>query len=191
MTRPGTTSKSTLRLTARARRTGLAARLPDFAEKLACFAGDLPLVSASVVASYWPLRDEADPRPLAAALASRGHTILLPCIGGKDETLSFRQWREGDAMKIGPFGVSEPLRDAPLFEPSVVLVPLLVFDSLGHRLGYGGGYYDRTLAALRTRGPILAIGVAYSGQGLDRPLDNDPHDQKLDMIITEIGVRRF
>jgi 5-formyltetrahydrofolate cyclo-ligase len=78
-----------------------------------------------------------------------------------------------------------------VFEPSAVLVPLLAFDSLGHRLGYGGGYYDRTLAALRTRGPILAIGVAYSGQELDRPLDNDPHDQKLDMVITETGVRRF
>ena len=94
-------------------------------------------------------------------------------------------------MLVGHFGIGEPLRGAPALEPSVVLVPLLAFDQAGHRLGYGGGYYDRTLAALRLRGPVLAIGVAYACQELDALLQNAPHDERLDMVITEEGLRTF
>ncbi len=175
----------------RVRRAELAAGLPDFAERIARLAETIPLEPASAVASYWPLPDEADPRVLAAALASQGHSILLPGIDAKDGRLAFRLWREGDALQIGHFGVSEPMGDARASEPAVVLVPLLAFDCVGHRLGYGGGYYDRTLGALRTNGAILAIGVAYAGQELDHLLRNDPHDEKLDMVITENGLRRF
>jgi 5-formyltetrahydrofolate cyclo-ligase len=191
MTQATPNSKIKHRLAARARRAECAAALPDFAERIARFADAIPLEPGSAVAGYWPLPDEADPKVLAAALASRGHPVLLPCIDARDERLNFRLWRDGDPMLVGHFGISEPSRDAAAFEPSAVFVPLLAFDRAGHRLGYGGGYYDRTLAALRSLGPMLAIGVAYAGQELDELLQNAPHDERLDMVITENGVRQF
>ena len=96
----------------------------------------------------------------------------------------------GDPPRTNAFGIQEPPGDAPAFAPAAVLVPVLAFDAEGFRLGYGGGYYDRTLAELRNRGDVLAIGIAYAGQETE-PLPREPHDQKLDMVVTEHGVRHF
>ena len=178
------TDKATLRRNARERRAALARACPDFAQRIA--GADLDIPAPAIVAGYWPLRDEADPRGLMQALAARGHTLALPRIEAKAMPLSFRCWRDGDALVDNHHAIAEPRADAPYVAPDVVLVPLLAFDALGHRLGYGGGYYDRTLAALSAR----AIGVAYSGQEIDA-IVAEPHDRGLDAVVTQLGVRRF
>jgi 5-formyltetrahydrofolate cyclo-ligase len=114
----------------------------------------------------------------------------LPRINAKGAALSFREWREGDALVDNHHGIAEPRADAETVTPDVVFVPLLAFDARGHRLGYGGGYYDRTLDALRAKGKILAIGVAYAGQEVAEIL-SEPHDHALDAVIAETGLRKF
>jgi 5-formyltetrahydrofolate cyclo-ligase len=183
-------AKDELRAEARARRRALSAGHPNYAEIVARFADALHVASAAPVASYWPLKDEADPRGLAASLGIRGHSILLPRIVSSAEPLSFHLWREGDALTRNAHGAREPGVSAPRLVPGAVLVPLLAFDAAGFRLGYGGGYYDRTLAALRAQSRVLAIGVAFSGQE-SASLPRDPHDERLDMVVTELGVRKF
>lgn len=184
------TSKVDLRAAARARRASAARASAGFAETIAGYADDLGLSANAVVASYWPLGSEADPRPLARVLAARGHTILLPCLSANDTPLVFRQWREGDVLSPGRHGAGEPAGDAPQLVPDVVFVPLLAFDARGSRLGQGGGHYDRTLAALRARGRVIAIGIAYADQEVN-PLPKEAHDQPLDMVLTERGIRHF
>ncbi|HTQ15265.1 MAG TPA: 5-formyltetrahydrofolate cyclo-ligase [Rhizomicrobium sp.] len=175
--------KARLRPEARARRAELARACPDFAPRIAEFADLLDVAPGEVVAGYWPVRDEADPRALLAALDA---PLALPRIEGR--ALSFRRWREGDALVDNRHGIAEPRADAERVTPHVLLVPLLAFDAAGHRLGYGGGYYDRALEALGTN--VTAIGVAYAGQ--EGPaLPREAHDRPLDAIITERGFRRF
>jgi 5-formyltetrahydrofolate cyclo-ligase len=187
-------SKDTLRQEARTRRAELAAAAPDFAASVARFGEALQIETDAVVASYWPIRDEADPRALASVLSSRGHSIVLPIIVGPEASLSFRLWRASDALSPNRHGIHEPQAHLDAVAPQVLLVPLLAFDADGVRLGYGGGYYDRTLAALRgletIRGHIVAIGVAYAGQEVAK-LPRDAHDQRLDGVVTEIGIRKF
>ena len=177
--------KQSLRRSASAHRAALARACPDFADRIAEL--DLPIGKDALVSFYWPMGDEADPRALAARLAARGHTLALPVVAKKRSPLAFRRWREGDALVVHTYGMHEPAEDAPVVAPDVVLVPLLAFDARGHRLGYGGGFYDRTLASLKTK---LAIGVAYAGQEVDA-LPAMPHDHPLDMVVTELGVRKF
>ncbi len=183
-------SKSTLRKDAGARRADLALALPDFARRIAALATDLDLPGGAVVSGYWPIRDEADPRALMASLAARGHPLALPRVAERAAPLAFHRWTPGDATLIDMFGLTEPLASADLAAPSVLLVPLLAFDAAGYRLGYGGGYYDRTLAGLRAEGDIVAVGVAYAGQEIGAVPHHD-HDQRLDAIVTENGLRRF
>jgi 5-formyltetrahydrofolate cyclo-ligase len=183
-------SKAKLREAARARRKQLAGDLPGFAKAIASHAVRLPLTRRTPVASYWPLPEEADPRALAATLAEFGHPILLPRVMGKKEPLSFRLWRDGDETDTSLLGVPEPLASAREAAPAALLVPLLAFDANGTRLGYGGGYYDRTLAILRAQARIVVIGIAFAGQE-KVGLPTAPHDQKLDMVLTEKGLRRF
>ena len=178
------TSKADLRLAARARRAQLAADLPDYAGAIARHAADLPVSAQSIVASYWPLRDEADPRALAQMLVAMCHRIVLPCVAGADRALVFRR---GDALRTNAFGIQEPPGDAPAFTPAVVLVPLLAFDAEGFRLGYGGGYYDRTLAALSPQPRAIGIGFALGRLGTIHP---QPQDVPMDDIVTEEGVFR-
>lgn len=180
--------KTDLRRTAAALRSTLAE--PGHGAALAAHAAALDLPLGAVVAGYCAFRDEADPRALMQALAARGHPLALPVMVGKALPLRFHRWCEGDAMGVHPYGVSEPLATAEMIVPSVLLVPLLAFDRRGIRLGYGGGYYDRTLAALRSTGPVTAIGIAYAGQEC-AGLPWGPHDQPLDAVLTEAGLIRF
>ena len=182
--------KAELRETAKTRRAGLARACPDFAQRIAQFAGDIAVAKDAIVSFYWPMVDEADPRALMSALAAKGHALALPCIIAREEPLQFRKWSERDATIVNLFGIAEPLVDAEIVTPHIVLVPMLAFDAEGFRLGYGGGYYDRTLAALRDAGEVLAVGIAYAGQEVPR-LPRKPHDEKLDLILTETGLRRF
>ncbi len=140
-----------------------------------------------VVAGYWPLRQEIDVLPLLTRLRGRGCRIALPVVPGPRRPLTFRTWRAGTKLETGPFGTRHPGGGAATVVPDLVLVPLLAFDRTGFRLGYGGGYYDRTLALLRKkRSRIVAFGVAYAGQEV-AAVPRDRFDQPLDGILTERG----
>lgn len=144
----------------------------------------LRLAGGSVVAGYWPIRDELDPRLALRALRARACRIVLPAVVAKGAPLEFREWREGDALGPDLMGLEAPLPTAPALDPDVVLVPLLAFDAGGMRLGYGAGFYDRTLAALRARRRMLAIGLAYGIQEV-AAIPVAPQDARLDGVVTE------
>ena len=140
------------------------------------------------VSGYWPLGSEIDPRPALAALTEHG-PVGLPVVEGPARPLVFRRWRPGDPLVPGGFGTSVPAAGEPMV-PEVLIVPLLAFDGRGHRLGYGGGFYDRTLAALRGRGPVLAVGFAFGAQRVDA-LPTEPTDEPLDLVVTQEEVLRL
>ena len=147
--------------------------------------------SSAIVAGYWPMGDELDLRPLLQALHARGFALALPVMVGPARPLIFRRWQPEDALCAAEFGTQEPTADKAVCRPDVLLVPLLAFDSQGGRLGYGGGFYDRTLAQFRAEGEgVCALGVALSAQEVPAVVWG-PHDQPLDGIITEQGVRFF
>jgi 5-formyltetrahydrofolate cyclo-ligase len=189
------------RLRAAARKLRAAAQADDLeskaAEQLAAHflaAFSLPQVgSHAVVAGYWPLGSEMDVRPLMIRLAAAGVELALPVTRAADRPLEFRHWRPGDELERGAHGVSQPKPSAPVAIPTLLLVPLLAFDADGWRLGYGAGYYDRTLAELRGRlleTRPLAIGIAYAVQEMTE-LPRHAGDQRLDGVVTERAARRF
>jgi 5-formyltetrahydrofolate cyclo-ligase len=186
--------KQRLRREARARRGQLAGAVPDYAQNIAArYADDfdgLGFAPDAVVAGYLPILDEADPRALMAALAGKGQVLALPRVAERRAPLVFHRWSPGDATLIDMFGLSEPLAGAEIVTPSILLVPMLAFDASGTRLGYGGGYYDRTLALLRAARQIIAVGIAYAGQEVGE-VPRRGHDEPLDAIVTEKGVRKF
>jgi len=177
--------KRQLRNEARARRAQLTRA--GFAQSIAAFARQLALRRGAIVAGYHPIRDEADPRALMSALSQLGHPLALPVVAVARTALIFRPWKTGDPLTPNAWGIGEPLACALDVVPAVILVPLLAFDATGHRLGYGGGYYDRTIDALPG---VRTIGIAYAGQEV-AAVPREPHDHALDMIITENGVRPF
>ncbi|MFY0635769.1 MAG: 5-formyltetrahydrofolate cyclo-ligase [Vannielia sp.] len=136
------------------------------------------------LAGYMAIRDEIDPLPALEEASAHG-PVGLPCIQKKDSPLVFRQWEPGAEMVPGPFNTFEPR--GPEMRPEIVVVPLVAFTREGARLGYGGGFYDRTLALLRAGGPVLAVGFAYGAQEAGA-LPLEPTDAPLDMIVTEAGV---
>ncbi len=182
--------KHTLRRTARAHREKLGPVLPGHAAAIAAFAHKLPGGSDTVIGGYAALPSEANPELLMQVLHKNGVTLALPRVVAKDAALIFHRWQPADVLQTGSFGVAQPLESAPLVVPNVLLVPLLAYDSKGYRLGYGGGYYDRTLEGLKSKGPVIAIGVAYANQEIP-VVPHEAHDIRLDMILTESGLRRF
>ena len=190
MASPGEDARATLRRQALRRRQQLA-EMAEAGERLA--AHGLALLRAmpgAVVSGYVPVRGEIDVMPLLHALHAAGHALALPVVAAREAPLVFRRWQPGMALEKGAFGIPVPPATAPEVRPEVVLVPLVAFDAQGHRLGYGGGYYDRTLAALRARGRVLAVGCAHAGQEVPRipALDTD---ERLDLVLTEQGARWF
>ena len=144
----------------------------------------------AVVSAYWPMGSELDPRPLMRALVATGRRIGLPVVPGEAQPLVFRAWMPGDELRPAAFNTREPGPDKAVLTPSVLLVPLLAFDRAGYRLGYGGGFYDRTLALLRASGPVLAIGLAYAGQEVAK-IPRDANERRLDWIVTEAEAIRI
>lgn len=136
----------------------------------------------AVLSGYWPMRDEPDPRP---AMAAHDGPVCLPVVPGKAVPLVFRQW-DGEPLVPGPFGTSHPGDSQPVLRPAVLIVPLAGFDRRGNRIGYGGGYYDRTLQLLRKSGGATAIGLAFAVQELP-DIPAEPFDQPLDLIVTDRG----
>ena len=182
--------KRGLRALARSKRRAAAALGSEAGERLReSFLSALPLPPAQVVAGYWPLPEEIDVRPLMTNLHLSGHVLVLPVVVGRGQPLIFRRWRPSLPLDAGVYGISVPSAEAPEATPGVLLVPLLAFDGEGRRLGYGAGYYDRTLATLRRAGDILAIGAAYAAQRMDS-LPEGASDQRLDWVVTEEGAIR-
>lgn len=154
------------------------------------FHDGFPWRNAAIIAGYVPMADELDLMPLLDLLAAVGAELALPVVIGPGQSLIFRRWSPGEKLEQGVFGTSHPGAEQRAVEPDLLLVPLLAFDETGARLGYGGGYYDRTLAGLRQKSSIRAIGIGYESQ-LFAKLPVDPHDQLLDGMVTEQGAREF
>lgn len=152
------------------------------------FAAAISIPPGAAVSGYWPLADEFDPRPLLEHLHGLGHAIGLPVVLGRGLPLKFRRWQPGMELVQGSFKVMTPPPEAPEIVPRVVLTPMLAFDRDGYRLGYGGGFYDRTLAGLRAKGGVVAVGVAFAMQEV-AGVPRDSTDQPLDWIVTEREAR--
>ena len=185
--------KKALRARAAARRERLHASAKDDAdlEALAHFREHIDLAARGTLSAYLPVRAEFDVTPILRHAHARGCPTCLPVVPGRGRPLTFRRWAPGDPLVEGTFGIAIPPPEADTLEPDILLVPMLAFDDDGYRLGYGGGFYDRTLAVRRTRAPgTLAVGVAFAGQCVDR-VPRSAEDERLDWIVTEEWVQRF
>jgi 5-formyltetrahydrofolate cyclo-ligase len=190
--------KQRLRVAMRARRAaiGPAVRARAAAALVAIWRRERPVLAVHAgghavgLAGFWPLGDEIDARPLLGALHDEGFQTALPVTPPFAGPLLFRRWAPSTVLVDGPFGTSEPAATEPALEPDVLLVPLLAVDADGFRLGYGGGYYDRTLAALRRRRAVVAIGVGFEAQQVDR-VPRDAGDHRLDWLLTEARLLAF
>ena len=186
-----TARKQAMREDALARRVALRAQVPDAAERMARnFLAAIPLPDSAVVSAFVAIGEEADPAPLIGLLRAKGHPIALPRVVKKGEKLAFHLYESGATLIPGVFGLSQPGKDWPQATPDVLIVPLLAFDARGMRLGYGGGFYDRTLADLRARRTVLAVGFAFAGQEV-ADVPSRESDEPLDWIVTEAGAHRF
>jgi 5-formyltetrahydrofolate cyclo-ligase len=148
-----------------------------------------PAGATATVSGFAPLADEFRLWPLLRRLAGEGMPLALPVIDGKGKPLLFRAWQPGDATAAGVWGIAEPTPDKPRAEPDILLVPLLAFDREGWRLGYGGGFYDRTLRGLRAHKPIVAVGIAFDEQRVDAVPHLD-YDERLDWVLSPSGPIR-
>ncbi len=180
--------KAELRERLKAARAREALQVPKAGAALAGRFPDALLPSAGqVLAAYAPFGDEMDPSGVMARARAQGAALALPVVVKKGEPLVFRQWDFGQPLEAGVWGIKAPPASAPAVAPDVLLAPLLGFDHFGGRLGYGGGFYDRTLKALRARKPIVAVGVAYEVQRLPE-VPVGPEDEPLDWIVTEAAA---
>jgi 5-formyltetrahydrofolate cyclo-ligase len=188
---PPTDAKVTLRRAMLARRKAAhQASAQDAARAVSAHVLDALELRGKKIAGYWPLGEEIDPRPALEAAARAGAVTALPVVAGQGQVLIFRAWTPGDVLDPGPFGTMHPNARAALVCPEALLVPLIAFDLTGNRLGYGAGYYDRTIAGLRAGGGVTAVGLAYEVQRVDA-VPADAHDQPLDAVITPSGATWF
>ena len=153
------------------------------AEKLAARA--LPVdVSAKIVSGFMPMKTEISPLPLLRRLADAGAQLALPAIDARGKPLIMRAWKIGDELKAGQWGIREPLPQAEQVDPDILLVPLAAFDRAGHRIGYGAGYFDLTIHAVRAKKKVVAIGISFGAQEISR-VPATERDERLDFIMTE------
>jgi 5-formyltetrahydrofolate cyclo-ligase len=176
-------AKIMLRLEMRGLRRRLCAEAPDAGDRAVA---RLPagLIGAAVVAGYQPAGTEIDPWPLMQAFVRAGARLALPVAVTLDGPLIFRAYANGDPLRPDLAGIAAPMASAGPLNPTLVITPLLAFDRQGGRMGQGGGHYDRTLAALRKKGPVFVLGLAYAGQQVAH-IPAEAHDQPLDAILTE------
>jgi 5-formyltetrahydrofolate cyclo-ligase len=145
---------------------------------------ELPFETPAVVSGFWPIKDEIDIRPLMIELFNAGCQLALPVVQGRGKPLLFRAFRPGDPLEQGVFGTLQPLATRATLEPDALIVPMLACDEEGWRLGYGGGFYDRTLLGLRAHRLVTAVGVGFSAQLVDA-VPHGPDDQRLDWLLTD------
>ncbi|HYW61909.1 MAG TPA: 5-formyltetrahydrofolate cyclo-ligase [Bradyrhizobium sp.] len=178
-------SKGELRIAALARRDALtAADRAAAAQAIATRGLPVGIKRGAVVAGYSPIRNEVDPTALMQGLAAKGARLALPAVMARGKSLAFRAWSVGDRLMLGPLGILEPSPAAAELIPDIVLVPLAAFDRAGHRIGYGAGHYDFTLAHLRKRKASLAVGPAFAAQEIPA-VPASEHDVRLDLVLTE------
>jgi 5-formyltetrahydrofolate cyclo-ligase len=187
------TPKAELRREALARRDALpAAERAQAAETIAARTFPVAIASGVIVAGFMPMKSEINPLPLMRTLAAAGARLALPVVAGPGKPLIMRAWGFGEPLVAGVWGIREPAPAAPEVAPDMVIVPLLAFDRAGQRIGYGAGYYDMTIAALRVRQAVVAIGVAFAAQEI-AAVPATPRDAPLDLVLTErevIDLRR-
>jgi 5-formyltetrahydrofolate cyclo-ligase len=148
------------------------------------------IAAGTIVSGYSPIRNEIDPAPLMRKLAEAGAKLALPAVMARGKSLAFRAWSPDDRLMMGPLGILEPSPAAAELIPDIMLVPLAAFDRQGHRIGYGAGHYDFTLAHLRKVKVITAIGTAFAVQEI-KAVPAQPHDVALDYVLTEKKVFDF
>ena len=177
--------KAKLRTAATAHRDAIPAETRQAAAE-AIAASDFPLAigPGTTVSGFMPLGSEINPLPLMKKLAAQGARLALPVVAGRGQPLVMRSWAWGEPLNAGVWGIREPKPEAPEVEPDILLVPLLAFDRAGYRLGYGGGYYDRTIGRLRANKPVTAVGVAFAAQEVPQ-VPISPRDARLDLVLTE------
>lgn len=183
--------KNRARKAALKRRQSAFAAHPDAAKALVeNFPDEIWPAVGACVSGYAAFNSEIDPIRLIETFHCEQARIALPAVLGRGQPLEFRVWQPEDELPKGVLGISTPDETAQTLSPDLVLVPLLAFDDRGYRLGYGGGYYDRSLAGLRANGNVTAVGLAFEDQRV-RNLPVQRHDQRLDWIITEKQAYRF
>ncbi len=190
---PVVDAKLQLRASMKARRAAIptvlrAERSLQVAERGLSWLTPSPLPQA-IISGFLAIGDELDTAPLLVALHHRGHPLCLPVMQGRDKPLLFRTYAPGDALATAVWGIREPFPEKAALEPDILLVPLLAADLQGHRLGYGGGFFDRTLTVLRQKKPVIAIGLAFEEQVVDAVPHLD-YDERLDWVLTPTGPRR-
>jgi 5-formyltetrahydrofolate cyclo-ligase len=184
-------SKADLRAAALANRDALSeAQRAAAAQAIAQRGLPVEMTPGAVVAGYSPIRSELDPTPLMQALAAQGARLALPVITQRGQSLHFRVWHPGDRLLPGSLGILEPSPAAAEIVPDIVLVPLAAFDRAGHRIGYGAGHYDRTLAQLHKSKGFAAIGLAFAAQEVVA-VPALQHDVPLDYVLTETKAFDF
>jgi 5-formyltetrahydrofolate cyclo-ligase len=180
--------KAALRTEALARRDRLS---PDeraaAAEAIAARPLPVPAGVGAVVSGFMPIKSEINPLPLLRRYADAGATLALPAIDGRGKPLRLRTWSVGEALVAGQWGIREPAATAEEIDPDIMLVPLAAFDRRGSRIGYGAAYYDMTIAAVRSRKPVIAVGIAYAVQEFSE-VPVMAHDEPLDLVLTEREV---
>jgi 5-formyltetrahydrofolate cyclo-ligase len=180
--------KARMRREAVPRRMAAARTEPEAGALLARLLLDAGIVpKGAILSGYWPLEGEMDIRPALAALHGLGHVVGLPIVIAKNAPLVFRRWEPGMALVQGNFRVLTPPPDSPQVRPDMLLVPLLAFDREGYRLGYGGGFYDRTLEKLRGEAQAVGIGIAFAAQEVPE-VPRGPSDRRLDFVATELEI---
>jgi 5-formyltetrahydrofolate cyclo-ligase len=188
---PGAPSKADLRAAALAKRDALTDQhRAAAAEAIAKRGLPIEIAPGAVVSGYSPIRSEIDPVPLMRMLAAKGIRLALPAVLARGKSLAFRAWSPGDRLMLGPLGILEPSPAAAELIPDIMLVPLAAFDRLGHRIGYGAGHYDYTLAHLRKTKSIMAIGLGFAAQEI-RTVPALAHDVALDYVLTETQMFDF
>jgi 5-formyltetrahydrofolate cyclo-ligase len=177
--------KKAIRREAVARRDALpAAERAKAAETIAARPFPIAIEPGAIVSGFSSLRSEINPVPLLRKLADQGAQLALPVVAGKGKPLIMRAWSFGEPLDSGVWGIREPRADAPEVAPDILIVPLLAFDRIGNRIGYGAGYYDMTIARLRAMKPAVAIGIAYAAQEIAE-VPVTPRDARLDLVLTE------
>ena len=160
------------------------------AETIAARPFPLRIERGMVVSGFSPMKTEINPIPLMRKLADAGVQLALPAIAGRGKPLIMRAWNFGDPFKAGQWGIREPVAEAPEIAPDILIVPLAAFDRSGHRIGYGAGYYDMTINALRAKKPVTAIGIAFATQEIPHVPATD-RDARLDLVLTEREIFDF
>jgi 5-formyltetrahydrofolate cyclo-ligase len=180
--------KAQIRRDAVARRDALpAAERAAAAAAIAARPVPVAVASGAIVSGFSPLKSEINPVPLMRAFAAAGASLALPVVAGRGQPLIMRAWAFGTPLVAGVWGIREPPASAAEVFPDILIVPLLAFDRAGHRIGYGAGYYDMTIARLRSVKPAIALGIAYAAQEIAE-IPTTPRDARLDFVLTEREV---